>query len=49
VRAAAAQALGELREPRARGRLREVMGAEPVASVRREMDEAIRRIEAGAQ
>jgi HEAT repeat protein len=45
VRQAAAQALGTLNEPRARGRLREALGLEPVPSARREMEKAIRRIE----
>jgi HEAT repeat protein len=48
VRGAAAEALGALAEPRARGRLREALGVEPVASVRREMTKAIDRIEAAA-
>jgi HEAT repeat protein len=45
VRRAAAGALGSLGEARTRGRLRESLGIEPIASVRREMAKAIEKIE----
>jgi len=45
VRRAAAGALGSLGEARTRGRLRESLGLEPIASVRREMTKAIEKIE----
>ncbi len=45
VRGAAAEGLGALGDPRARGRLREALGLEPVPAVRRQMSQAVERIE----
>jgi aminopeptidase N len=45
VRKGAAEALGVLGDPRGRSPLRETLGMEPIASVRREMAKAVDRIE----